>query len=152
MTKKYKLVKAEHNYRTTDGKVLKRLVALKDFGDVKAGDFGGLVQSSKNLSQEGNCWIYKDAKVFQGATVKGNALVMGTTEIFGNAEIEGNAEIIGNPRIYGNAVVMGNAVIAGYCQVFNRALIAGSAVLNDGTFAKGNTIVSSGYFSDAILS
>ncbi len=29
-----------------------RVVALKDFGDVKKGDVGGFVQSERNLSQE----------------------------------------------------------------------------------------------------
>jgi hypothetical protein len=51
-------------YKLTDeklswyGRKLYRIQALKDFGYVKAGDFGGWVESESNLSQEGDCWIY----------------------------------------------------------------------------------------------
>ncbi len=34
-----------------DGTIVYRIQAIKDFGDVKAGDLGGWVQSYKNLSQ-----------------------------------------------------------------------------------------------------
>lgn len=46
------------------GRILYRIKALKDFKDdelyqdVKAGDLGGYVEKEKNLSQEGNCWVY----------------------------------------------------------------------------------------------
>jgi len=41
-----------------------RIKALKDFSDVKKGDFGGYVQKESNLSQFGNAWIFDNAKVF----------------------------------------------------------------------------------------
>ena len=56
----------EKKYRLTDitikvyGIALHRIQALKDFGDVKKGDFGGWVEKEENLSQEGNCWIYEN--------------------------------------------------------------------------------------------
>ncbi len=40
-----------------------RIMACKDFGDVKKGDIGGFVLYINNLSQEGDCWIYDDAIV-----------------------------------------------------------------------------------------
>jgi hypothetical protein len=50
---------------------LYRVVALKDFGNVKAGDIGGWVESEHNLSQEGDCWVYGDAYVCDDAQVYG---------------------------------------------------------------------------------
>ena len=41
-----------------------RIKALKNFNNVKEGDLGGLIEKEINLSQEGDCWVYKDARVF----------------------------------------------------------------------------------------
>ena len=43
-------------------------MACKDFGNIKKGDFGGYVESEKNLSHEGNCWVYDGAKVYGDGT------------------------------------------------------------------------------------
>ncbi len=96
MDKKFELTDKTIVFR---GRTLYRIKALKDFGDVKKGDLGGFVEKESNLSQEGNCWICDDAKVFDDATV------------YGNAEIYGNAKIYNNVIIHGNAKVDGNAVI-----------------------------------------
>ena len=45
------------------GTTLHRIKALKDFGNVKKGELGGYVESERNLSQEGNCWVCGNAKV-----------------------------------------------------------------------------------------
>ena len=62
MEKKYKL-------KLEEGSGLYRIIALRDFRDVKTGDIGGLVSNEKNLSQEGNAWVYGDAKVYMDAQV-----------------------------------------------------------------------------------
>lgn len=54
--KKYILYKQESNG-------LWRIRACKDFGTVKKGEFGGLVESESNLSHEGTCWIRDGMKV-----------------------------------------------------------------------------------------
>lgn len=51
---------------TTDNKIhfgrkLFRIKALVSFGNVKAGDLGGYVESEKNLSQSGNAWVCGNA-------------------------------------------------------------------------------------------
>lgn len=72
------------------GTALHRIKALKDFGNVKKGELGGYVESERNLSQEGNCWVYGNAEVY------GNAWVCGNAEVFGNAKVYSNAEVCGN--------------------------------------------------------
>lgn len=43
------------------GRTLHRIKALRDFGSVKAGKFGGWIENEKNLSQDDNAWIYGEA-------------------------------------------------------------------------------------------
>ena len=69
------------------GIILYRIKALKDFSDVKKGDFGGYVQQERNLSQFGNAWIYDNAKVFGDAKVFGEALVFGDAKVYGYAQV-----------------------------------------------------------------
>ena len=90
---------------------LYRIKALKDFGNVKAGELGGYVQSLDNLSQEGLCWIYSDAKVFGNAEVFGGAHVFGYARVFGSAQIFDNAKVFGGAQVFGSAKVSKNANI-----------------------------------------
>ena len=52
-------------------------MACKDFGRVKKGDFGGLIESENNLSHEGNCWVFVRARVSGDARVYDDAVVGG---------------------------------------------------------------------------
>ena len=70
--------------KTVNGVKLYQIQALKDFGNVKAGDLGGWIQRERNLSQEGDCWVYDNAQVFGDAEVSdmwygGGAKVGGNT-------------------------------------------------------------------------
>lgn len=62
MEKKFELT--EEFIINNSGIKLYRIKALKDFSDVKKGDFWGYVQQERNLSQFGNAWVCGDAKVF----------------------------------------------------------------------------------------
>jgi hypothetical protein len=53
---------------------LYQIRALKDFGDVKAGDLGGYIEQESNLSQDGECWI-KDGTAVVGKIISGHDLV-----------------------------------------------------------------------------
>ena len=91
MEKKYRLL--ENDTKVVGGKTLCRIEALKDFADVKKGDKGGYVESEENLSHEGNCWVYDNARVY------GNARVSGDVRVFGNTWVSGYAEVYGDARI-----------------------------------------------------
>ena len=62
------------------GRTLCHIRALRDFGNVRAGDVGGYIECERNLSQDGNAWVY------------GNALVSGNAQVYGNALVSGNAD------------------------------------------------------------
>ena len=129
MSKKYKILK--NDSITVNGKKLYRIQALRDFGDVKKGDIGGYIQSHKNLSHEGNCWIYDDAKVYENANVYGNARIYDNARVYGNARIYDNARVCGNARIYDNARVFENAWVYGDANVYESAGVFGNANVYD---------------------
>ncbi len=130
------------------GRKLHRIRALRDFGDVKAGDLGGFIEKEENLSHGRNCWVRDDATVYDNARIFDNAEICDNAEIFGdavifgnariydNAEIYGNARIYDNARIYGNAEICGNAVIYGNAEIFGDAVIYGRARICEGKWDK----------------
>ena len=120
MDNKYELI-------PSDIEGLFRIKALKDFNDVKKGDIGGYVESEKNLSQLGDCWIYDNAKVYDNAEVCDNAQVCGKAKVYGNAYVFGNAKVCCKARVEDNAVVWNNAQIYGYAKVCGDAVVCGNA-------------------------
>lgn len=77
--KKYELTEET---LTVSEKTLYRIRAVRDFGFVKTGEFGGYIEKEENLSHFGNAWISGDAKVYGDARVSGNAWVYGNAEVF----------------------------------------------------------------------
>ena len=57
------------------GKKLYRIKALIAFGNVSEGELGGWIEKEKNLSHDGNAWVYDNAMVCDDARVCGNARV-----------------------------------------------------------------------------
>ena len=57
------------------GRTLHRIRALVAFGDVEVGDLGGWIEKEENLAQEGNAWVYGEARVCDNARVFGEARV-----------------------------------------------------------------------------
>ena len=126
MGKKYKLTDETINF---DGRTLYRIEAVRDFYDVKKGDKGGWVESERNLSQDGNCWVYDNAKVFgnaevsEDAIVRDNAGVRGFAKVYGYARICLNARVCSRAEIYDNAIVS-DAIVCGYAQVYDKAQVS----------------------------
>lgn len=103
------------------GVTLHRIKALIDFGDVKAGELGGYVEKEENLSQYGNAWVYRHAKVFGNAYIYGNACVCGNALVYGNAWLSGKALVYGNAQVFGEARVYKNAQVLGNARVCSNA-------------------------------
>ena len=148
----------EKKYRLTDeaiefnGVTLHRIEALKDFGCVKKGDIGGFVQSERNLSHHGNCWIFNDAKAYANSYVEANAvlscnaricddaiasgysfitndsIVCGRAVIYNKAKISHNAFIGGNAGVYGNSDITGFSKVVGHSNVTGNAEICNALI------------------------
>lgn len=116
--------------------ILHRIKAVQDFGNVKAGDIGGWIEKEENLSHAGNCWVGKDAIVYDNAQIEDNAEIISGT-IFGNAKINGNALIVGE-----KTVVCDTAEVCDYAKIVNgcvsdNARVGDHAELYDGAAAEG---------------
>lgn len=129
MDKKYEILK--DHATTMNGSTIYRIKALKDFGDVKAGDIGGFVEKEENLSHEGPCWIYGDAMVYHNAKVKDNAIVRDYVHVFNNARVMENAIVEGHARVSDDSTVFGNARVKDNANVFGRGIIHGFAIVQD---------------------
>ena len=144
-TKKYKIRK-DLSY-TFDGHKLYRVEALKDFGDVKKGSIGGFIENEKNLSQEGNCWVYLDAKVYDNAKVFGNSVIDGHAQVcdnsvvFDNAQVRRYSKVKNNARVYGNARIWGNSIVKDNAQVYANSLLLENAQVCDNANLSGTCLV-----------
>ena len=99
------------------GKTLYRIIALKNFGDVKAGDLGGFVESEDNLSHEGDCWVFGEAQIYGNARVSGNARISENAQVYGEALISGDAKIWGNAKVYEKVQISGKVRVWGEAKV-----------------------------------
>ena len=150
-------------YKITDetikylGKILHRIEALYTFDDVKIGNKGGFIESENNLSQEGTCWIYNNAKVLEKAVVSGdariydNAVIRGNALIYDNAEVTIRAAVRGNAKIYGNAYINGNVIITDEAQVYDNASIKDNAIIRGNAKVYGHAeIYGNSYIRDYV--
>lgn len=140
-------------YKLTDetiiinGHILHRIQALKDFDLVAKGDLGGFVESEENLSHEGNCWIYDNAKVYDNALITKDAQIYDRAEIFNSASITGLVNVGGSAKIFGNAYLANNVIVKGKAKIYDNAYISGFAIIdNDACIFENATI-----FDDVII-
>ena len=104
-----------------------RIMACKDFIDVKKGDLGGLIQKQENLSHNGDCWVQVNARVYDNAKVSGGAYISDWAKVYGDAQVFDDAWVRGDALIHDNAQVYGKAYVAGNSQIFGKARVFGKA-------------------------
>ena len=76
------------------------------------GELGGWIESECNLSQEGDCWVADEAKVYGPAEICENAKIYDYAEAYGGCCISGHA------RVHGYAKVYDVAMISDYADIF----------------------------------
>ena len=144
MKKKYKLTKETIEI---NGHILHRIKALREINNVKVnhvikkGDLGGYVESEDNLSQDGDCWILDDAKVFGNSMILVDARIYNLSTVEDNAQVSDQAQvsfshICDSARIKEHAIILGNSIIYDY------ALITDNSIIGNHTFIGRETIVS----------
>lgn len=126
---KYEILK--NNFIEYKGRKLYRIRALKSFSDIKCGDIGGYVENGKNLSQNGNCWIYNNAKVYDNGRIFDNAIIKNNAEVFDNASVLDNAIIQDDAVCNDNSVIYRNAVCGSDTKVYGHGLIYEGTYLNN---------------------
>lgn len=114
-----------------NGAILHRIRAVRDFGNVKAGDLGGWIEGKRNLSHDGNAWVFNDALVCDKAKVFGNAKICDEAKVFGEAKVYGDAVVSSKAKAYGNARVCDKTWINGEAKVCGNAEVHGKAWVYD---------------------
>ena len=117
--KKYELIKESKTY--FEEREIFRIRALKDFRNVRAGDVGGWVCSYDNLSQEGNCWIYGNAKCLDNAMVSDNAMMIDNSKMFDNSRMYDNAIMCDNSMMYNNSMMRNRAIMRNSSMMIDNA-------------------------------
>ncbi|EAC3423698.1 polymer-forming cytoskeletal protein [Listeria monocytogenes] len=123
------------------GHTLHRVMAARDFGQVKKGEFGGWIAEESNLSHEGFAWVGDDAVVFESAQVLDGAQVVGNSKVHGKALIRGNARITERARVSGSAIISGNSVVTNNAHVTDAAIVLGHAHVGGGASVSGSAMI-----------
>lgn len=95
---------------------LSRIKALRDFGNVKAGELGGYIYSEKNLSHYGTCWVSD------------------------NAQVRDNAFVGGSAQVRDRAIVCDFAIVRDLATVSDIAVVGGYAIVDDDSRVSGESI------------
>jgi NDP-sugar pyrophosphorylase family protein len=117
-----------------------RIKAIKSFGNIAEGEYGGLVESEDNLSHDGNCWIYRGAMASDNSRVRDNAQLKDFSAISGNALIEGKAIISGFSEVTQSAVIRDNSKVYDVSLISGNSLICGSAIITGKTVIHNNCV------------
>ena len=137
----------QKKYRLTDetiefgGVELHRIEALRDFWRVKKGDKGGFVQSEKNLSHDGDCWIFNNAKVYSNAKVSGSATVSQNAIVREEATVYENAIVRGSSVVRGLAIVRGSSIVNDFAIVHGSSIVEGYSIVSEEAVVYGKSIV-----------
>jgi len=141
LTDEFKIFNDKKLYR------IRALKALDNFVKVKKGDLGGFIESEKNLSQDGNCWIYDDscvfdnAQIFENANIHNNVMVFGNARVFGEVKVSDHVRISGNAQVFENAKVSENVAIYNNAHVFGGVRISGRAQIYGNVLAYGRAFI-----------
>lgn len=155
MEKKYELLEDDTlSWSSLEGELitLYRIRALKDFvcpvkedslfsNYINKGDLGGYIEKEENLSHEGGCWVFHNARVYSNAKVLENARVYNLANVFGNAVVKGYSRLLGSAYIYGNAIISGHAELDGRVSVGDDSELSGNVYINNNCQIRGNSIL-----------
>lgn len=132
-----------------------QIQAIKDFGNVKAGDLGGWVEDKKCLSQEGNCWVCPQSFIEKNGRVYDNAqIIRSSVENFGM--VSGDAVVedsyvrrhgkvrdkakLSHSLVTDEGAVLGNAIVNNVSIVSDHAVVCDNASLEE-TIVKDYAVV-----------
>ena len=134
--------------RQQNGRTLYKIRALKGFSDVMSGDLGGWVQSEKNLSQSGDCWIYDEAYAMDMARIKDDAVLKNKAAAYEHAQVMDSARVVDTAEVLGHSKIYEKALISCDCRVFGEAEVFGNTIMRDTAKAHKNAWV----YGDVVLS
>ena len=104
------------------GKTLRRIKRLFD------NLLGGFLESESNLSHDGSCFVYDNAKAMDQARVLGNAGICNNSEVFDNAMIGDDSEVLGFATVGGLSNILGKSIVSGFSRINGSVTIIDSYI------------------------
>ena len=154
---KYKLldVYKDIDYYDKLGGIRLKPVRLYQIQRLSDGQLGGFIESEKNLSQEGDCWVgpgsmvYGDACVFDNAKIFGKSTIKDNAKIFGDSTcndclIENNVLVYGNAHIR-RAFINDDVRICDRAEINTVAKVSGNAFIYGDAYIEGPNLYIYGY-------
>lgn len=155
MEKKYELLQDDTlSWKSLEGEpiILYRIRALKDFEcpikeyslfniTINKGDLCGYIEKEENLSHEGGCWVYHNARVHGNARVLENAHLYNLADVSGNAVVKGYSRLLGSAYVYGNAVISGNTELDRRVSVGDDSKLSGNVTIKDQCQIHGDSVL-----------
>ena len=117
----------------------KKIIANKDIPTydfyngrqlIKKGTPGGCIESEKNLSHTGFCWIDENSCVLENARLEGNSFLI-SSQLYGNATVKGN-----NTIVY--STICQNASIEGSNSIQKSRIRGDSKIQDNSTIFESN--------------
>lgn len=130
-----------NKYKITNETMIHNGITLYRIERFYTKTLGGWIESQKNLSSEGNCFIYDDAMVFGDAVISGDVEIRGNAQIYGNARVTDSAAITGNAQIYGDAKIKNSAKVYENAVVCGQSVVEKNAKVYGYAFLDGNMII-----------
>lgn len=122
---------------------LRRIRALRNIGDkVKAGDFGGFVESEQNLSFEpgDEAWLFDEAISCNEARVDKDSILKDNAIVSGQAYITQGAELGSNTQAMDKAYISG-ALLGVQARAYGSSIIVSSAKTHKAPQLRGEVTV-----------
>ena len=141
--KKYEILK--NDTKIVDGVTVYRIIALKDFADVEAGDKGGYIESESCLEQEGTCWVYDEAVIL------GKSILEQSARVYGKSVVKGNCYLTGDCLIFDDVVLDGSILVADNAEIYGNTVIKGRAIIGNDARIEGDTLIEGDYDFDDVL-
>ena len=135
--KKYEILMDKENTIEWEGRTLHRIRALKDFRNVRKGDTGGYVENEYNLSQEGDCWIYDEAKAMDNSRIYDNSVMYNYSVMYDYSEIHDssimhdNGRMYNNSRMYDYSEIHDSSIMHDNGRMYNDSEMYGDSELNN---------------------
>ena len=137
--RKYELTDITMRY---EGRTLYRIRALKDFADVKKGKLGGWVQTEDNLSQEGYCWVYNNAKCMDNARMYDNSTMFDRSEMHDNTIMYDYSRMYGNSAMYDYSRMLDYTTMYGNSEMHDYSKMCDNSEMHEGSKMYNNSIIS----------
>ena len=134
--RKYKIT---NNTMEFEGRTLYRIRALKDFSNIKKGDLGGWIQTEDNLSQEGYCWIYNNAKCMDSARIYDNSCMYDNSEMRGNSKMYDNSKLYDKSEMHDNSRAYDSSEMHGHSGMYGHSRKYGNSRMYENSRMWGNS-------------